>query len=90
MLAKLALLDMPLIKCLGVENLLRVDAFSIVETNIAILFFVPDIQVFFELVETVEHFVALFIRTVVAGFILNLFCYLLVGIVKVRVFLNKQ
>lgn len=63
------------------------NAFSVGQTNVAVLFFVLDIQVFLELVETVENLLAYVKGTIVARLVLNLFGHLNVRIKIVGVFL---
>ena len=54
------------------------NTLAVVETNVAVLFLVADVQVLLQLVQTVEQLLALLKRAVVACFVLDLFGYLLV------------
>lgn len=69
---------MSLILGFSVEYLFRVYTLSIVETNIAILSFVFEIEMLFELIETIEHFLALVKWAIVTSFVLNLLGHMLV------------
>lgn len=78
---------MSLILGFSVEYLFRVYTLSIVETNIAILSFVFEIEMLFELIETIEHFLALVKWAIVTSFVLDLLGHMLVRVIVVRIFL---
>ena len=59
------------------------DTFPIVEADVTVLSFVFEVEVFFECVEGVKHFLALVVGTVITGFILDFFSHLFIRIVVI-------
>jgi len=86
-LGKFTTFNVSLILVFSVEYLLWLNAFAMCQTNVTIQSFMLNVQMFFQLVQTVKDIVALIKCTVVIGLIFYLLGDFLVGVEIVGVFL---
>ncbi len=87
MLAELSLLDMSLVGGLWVEDLLGVNTLAVVDTDVTVHFFVFEVEMFFELIETVKQLLALLKGAVIACLVLYFLGHVLVWVVVIWIFL---
>lgn len=85
---ELSIFNMTLILILSVQNLLRMYAFSIVETYITILSLMFQIKMFFQLVQTFKKLLTFVKWAIITCFIFDLFSNRLIRVKVIFVFLN--